>query len=201
MGLSAKFFSALLPKLHFASSVNHSDVFSEQFSLLAPFRYLSNKRLVFWNKNFETIFKLPSTCTDEYIEVKMVFEENVSFFLLLDFRQNTTHFRRMKSSARFSELTFTWTEGHFEGIRLSNKTKILWIFLWLEYPIFWILRQLLVRLSKPHSICTIDQFVVNQFSVKKNFIFYQFRIEGQKILDFLWSFFCIVVKTAFCVSF
>ena len=36
-------FSAMLSKLVFASSVQHSDVFFEQFSLVTPFRYLSKK--------------------------------------------------------------------------------------------------------------------------------------------------------------
>ena len=81
--LLAKCLSALLSKLHYASSVYHSDVFSEQFSLLAPFRCLSNKNLEFWSKGFEAIVKIASTCTDEHNEMKLVFGQK--FLLFFDF--------------------------------------------------------------------------------------------------------------------
>ena len=109
----AKCFSTLLSKLHFASSVNHFDVFSEHFPLLTNVRCLSTKILDFWIKGFETIVKMVSTCTDEHNEMKLLFGEK--FLLFYDFWSLGIIKRTLggkRNSAHLSDLASTSTEGH-----------------------------------------------------------------------------------------
>ena len=72
--LLAKCFSALLSKLHFASSVYHSDVFSEQFSFLPPFRNPSKKYLDFCSKD------LRKTCQTAVYVYRRVYRDKIGIW-------------------------------------------------------------------------------------------------------------------------
>ena len=93
-----------------------------------------------------------------------------------------------------SKLTYTCTECHFEAKRFSKKTKFSKFFLWFEPQTFRCLWKLLVRLSKPHSICRNDHFVVNQISVK---FFCPFWSKGPKIFYFRRFFSAMLSKKHF----
>ena len=80
----------------------------EQFSHLAPFRYLSINCLELWSKTSETFVKLLSTCTDEYFEEKLVFANKVVLFYdfwTLGIIKRTNGGKRI--AARLSDLTTT----------------------------------------------------------------------------------------------
>ena len=123
-------------------------------------------------QQFEAFVKMPSTCTEEEIEKKLVFGE--MFLLFHDFWTLGIIKRILggrRISAQLSDLTSTCTDGHFDGKMFSNKTIFFIVFLWFQPQIFRILRKHLLRLSNWHSICTSGHFVVNELAVKNIYFF------------------------------
>ena len=124
-------FCALLPTLHFASSAHHSDVFSEQFSLLTPLGVWATKFRIFWSKGFQTIVKMASTCTDGHKEMKLVFgQKKFYFFYFWTLGIIKRTFGSKNRSAPFPEMTSTCAEGNFEVIRGSRIKQKFFEFFW-----------------------------------------------------------------------
>ena len=167
--------------------------------ILTPLKYLSNNFVEFWSKKFETIFKLHSTCTDEYFERKLVFEKqllHVLSFLELNKKKLPGFWRRKFGTV--VETNLYVYRGSFWGQKSLEQNKI-------SIECFGMGTSSCPKLQRTSDtfvktafyLCNWSFWTESKFSQKT--VFYHFRNKGRKIFDFRQSLLCTVGKTAFCV--